>query len=181
MKKFIIIALVALLPVLGTSQSAFDKYEDSENVGSVIINKGLLGIVASMSADENDKETQEFIELAKSIDNIKVFMSEDASASADMAKTMKKYVKSASLEELMKVKDGDTNVMFYIKNGRNSNRVTELLMFVTGIDEKAKGKNGPHFETVLLTMTGDIELSKIGSLTNKMNLPKELKKAKRGK
>lgn len=169
------------MPVLGFSQSVFDKYQDSENVGSLVINKGLLGIVASMSADEQDKETQEFIELAKSIDNIKVFVSEDDSASADMAATMKKYVKSASLEEMMRVKDGDTNVRFYIKNGRNSNRVTELLMFVTGIDDKENREDRPHFETVLLTMTGDIDLSKIGSLTNKMNLPKELKKAKRGK
>ena len=181
MKKVILVLFTAIMPALGFSQSIFDKYQDSENVGSVVINKGLLGIVASMSADDQDKETQEFIELAKSIDNIKVFVSEDASASADMALTMKKYVKTARLEEMMRVKDGDTNVRFYIKNGRNSNRVTELLMFVTGIDEKAKGENGPHFETVLLTMTGDIDLSKIGALTNKMNLPKELKKAKRGK
>ena len=176
MKKVIIILVVGLLPVFGFSQSVFDKYQDSENVGSLEINKGLLGIVASMSADDQDKETQEFIELAKSIDNIKVFVSEDATAAADMAKTMKKYVKSSSLEEMMRVKDGDTNVRFYIKNGRNSDHVTELLMFVTGMDDKVEGKNGKNFETVLLTMTGDIELSKVGALANKMNLPKELKK-----
>ncbi|MDT0607207.1 DUF4252 domain-containing protein [Croceitalea rosinachiae] len=181
MKKYLALILVGLLPFIGISQSIFDKYQDSENVGTVIINKGLLGIVASMSADEQDKETLEFIELAKSIDDIKIFVSEDASASADMAATMKKYVKSASLDEMMRVKDGDTNVRFYIKNGRNSNHVSELLMFVTGIDDKGKKENRPNFETVLLTMTGDIDLNKIGTITNKMNLPKQLKKAKGGK
>lgn len=179
MKKVILVLIVAIVPLVGFSQSVFDKYQDSDNVGSLEINKGLLGIVANMSADQQDKETKEFIELAKSIDNIKVFVSEDASAAADMAKTMKKYVKSSSLEEMMRVKDGDTNVRFYIKNGRNSNHVTELLMFVTGMDDKVKTENGNKFETVLLTMTGDIELSKVGSLVNKMNLPKELKKVEK--
>ncbi len=179
MKKLVIVMLIGVLPALGISQSVFDKYQNSEDVGSVIINKGLLGIVASMSANDQDQETKEFLELAKSIDNISVFVSENTKASADMALTMKKYVKSASLEEMMRVKDGDTNVRFYIKNGRNADRVTELLMFVTGIEDKDTDR--PHFETVLVTMTGDIDLNKIGSLTNKMNLPKELKKAKRGK
>jgi len=77
MKKVILVLVVVLTPVFGFSQAAFFKYENSENVGSVIINKGLLGIVANMSADNQDKETQEFLELAKSIDNIKVFVSED--------------------------------------------------------------------------------------------------------
>ena len=181
MKKLVLLFAMALVPFFGISQDAFDKYENSENVGSVIINKGLLGIVANMSADDKDEETKEFLELAKSIDNIRVFVSEDATASADMSATMKKYVKKASLEELMRVKDGDTNVKFYIKTGRNADRVSELLMFVTGIEED-KGKHGkPHFETVLLTMTGDIDLNKVGSLTHKMNLPKQLKNAKRGK
>lgn len=179
MKKVISVLIGIIVPLVGFSQSVFDKYQDSDNVGSLEINKGLLGIVASMSADEQDEETQEFIDLAKSIDNIKVFVSEDATAAADMAKTMKKYVKSSSLEEMMRVKDGDTNVRFYIKSGKNSDHVTELLMFVTGMDNDKKGKSKGNFETVLLTMTGDIELSKVGALANKMNLPKELKKVEK--
>jgi len=39
--------------------------------------------------------------------------------------------------------------------------------------------NGRKFETVLVSMTGDIDLNKIGEITNKMNLPNDLKKAKR--
>ena len=181
MKKSIIAFALVLSPFFGFSQDVFDKYENSDNVGSVIINKGLLGIVANMSSHDKDEDTKEFLELAKSIDNIRVFVSEDASASADMSATMKKYVKKASLEELMRVKDGDTNVKFYIKTGRNADRVSELLMFVTGIEENKDSSGKPHFETVLLTMTGDIDLNKVGSLTNKMNLPKQLHHAKGGK
>ncbi len=163
-----------MLPLLGFSQKAFEKFENSDKIGSVTINKAMMGIVASMSADEKNKEAQDFIELAKSIDNINVFVSEDAGASAEMNATAKKYIKKASLESLMKVKDDDSHVDFYVKSGKDDDHVSELLMMVTGMDEKAKGSN---IETVLVTMTGDIDLTKVGSLVNKMNLPKDLKKA----
>jgi hypothetical protein len=50
-------------------------------------------------------------------------------------------------------------------------------MLVSGMKNVDIEVNGRKFETVLLSLTGDIDLSKIGSLTRKMNLPDELKKA----
>ena len=55
--------------------------------------------------------------------------------SADMQTTVDKYLRSASQEELMRVKDKDANVKFYIRNGRDSDHVSQLLMFVTGIKD----------------------------------------------
>ncbi|SNZ00588.1 DUF4252 domain-containing protein [Flagellimonas pacifica] len=176
MKKVIIILLAGMLPYLGISQSIFDKFENSDRIGTVTINNGMLKIAATMMADDKDEDTKDFVELAKSINNIKIFLSEDDGAAADMATTMKQYVRSSKLEELMKVKDGDTNLKFYIKQGKNEDRVEELLMFVTGIDDKEHGGNHHNFETVLLTMTGDIDLTKVGSLTKKMKLHKGLEK-----
>lgn len=176
MKKLLIVLLCACAPFLGNSQSIFDKFEDSERIGSVTINNGMLDIAARMMADNNDEESKDFIAIAKSINNIKIFMSEDKGASADMTATMKQYVKSSKLEELMKVRDGDTNLRFYIRKGKDDDHVSELLMFVTGIEEKKNKHSDFHFETVLLTMTGDIDLTKVGSLTKKMNLHKGLNK-----
>ena len=90
---------------------------------------------------------------------------------------MEKYLKSSSLQELMRVKDKDANVKFYIKSGKDEDHVSELLMFVTGIKNGNLEINDRKFETVLLSLTGDIDLNKIGSLTQKMNLPSELNKA----
>jgi len=75
------IAMVVLLSPMALS-AQFEKFEKSDKIGSVTINKGMMGIVASMSADDKNKEAREFIELAKSINEIKVFISEDAKASA---------------------------------------------------------------------------------------------------
>ena len=176
MKKVGLILMALILPYIGISQSIFDKLEDSDRIGSITINNGMLNIAAAMMAHDEDEDTQEFVEIAKSINNIKVFMSEDEGASADMSATMKQYVRSSKLEELMKVKDGDTNVRFYIRNGKDDDHVAELLMFVTGIEDKKGHKHGHNFETVLLTMTGDIDLNKVGSLTKKMKLHKGLHK-----
>lgn len=170
----IFVTVFLILPLLGFSQKAFEKFENSDKIGSVTINKAMMGIVASMSADEKNQEARDFIELAKSIDNIKVFVSEDAGASAEMSTTAKQYIKRASLESLMKVKDDDSHVDFYVKSGKDDDHVSELLMLVSGMDKKAKTGS---FETVLVTMTGDIDLTKVGSLVNKMNLPKDLEKA----
>ena len=42
MKKYILIVALAVLPLCGFSQSIFDKYEDSDAVSSVVINKNMF-------------------------------------------------------------------------------------------------------------------------------------------
>ena len=106
-----------------------------------------------------------------------MFITEDKSIATEMSATVKRYLKSSSLEELMRVKDKDVNVKFYIKEGKKKDHVSELLMFVSGLDNVEMGHNGRKLETVLVSLTGDIDLNKIGSITNKMDLPKELSKA----
>ena len=60
---------------------------------------------------------------------------------------------------------------------KDDNHVKELLMFVNGLKELTKGQditiNGQkrEIETVLLSLTGDIDLRQISKLTNKMNMP----------
>jgi len=179
MRKLSLVVAVALLPVFGFSQSIFDKFEDMDNVGTVVVNKGMIDLAVKFSKMSDDKEAQEFAEVAGGINGIKVFITEDKNVSSSMASTVKKYLKSSSMEELMRVKDKDVNVKFYIKEGRDEDHVGELLMFVSGMKNVDLDVNGRKFETVLVSMTGDIDLNKIGAITNKMNLPDDLKKAER--
>lgn len=179
MKKCIAIGLLLLTPLAGMAQSIFDKYEEMEQVSSVIVNKNMFDLLVKMDVDVDDPEAQEFMDIAQSLTGLKVFITEDTEISRDMQATVDRYLKSASLEELMRVKDKDANVKFYIRNGKDSDHVSELLMFVTGI--KNVEMDDREIETVLLTLTGDIDLTKIGSLTKKMNLPEELEKAEKKK
>ncbi|MEO0526779.1 MAG: DUF4252 domain-containing protein [Bacteroidota bacterium] len=175
MKKYITIIVLAVLPLTGFSQSLFDKYEDLDEVTSVIVNKSMFNLLSKIDVEVDDKEAQDFMDIAKSVNSLKVFTTEDKGIGADMKASVTKYLKTARLEELMRIKDKDANVKFYIKSGKDDDHVSELLMFVTGI--KDIEANGRKFETVLLSLTGDIDLNKINSLTQKMNLPEELNEA----
>lgn len=177
LRTITLVLAIAILPLFGFSQSIFDKYEDMDNVGSVIVNKGMIDLIAKVGAMDEDPEAREFVEMAQGIKGIKVFITEDKGVSADMSATVRKYLKSSKLEELMRVKDKDVNVKFYIKNGKKKDHVSELLMFVSGLKDVDVDMNGRKFETVLVSLTGDIDLNKIGSLTKKMNLPDDLNKA----
>ena len=174
MKKTLIVFVLALLPLAGFSQSLFDKYEDLDNVTSVIVNKSMFNLLSKIEVEVDDPEAKDFMDIAQSVNSLKVFTTEDKAVGADMMASVNKYLKSASLEELMRIKDKDANVKFYIKSGKDDDHVSELLMFITGIDDV--NVNDRKIETVLVSLTGNIDLRKINSLTKRMNLPEELNK-----
>jgi len=179
MKKYIVITVMALLPLAGFSQSVFDKFEDLDDVTTVIVNKSMFNLLAKMDIETDDPEAQEFISIVNSLKSLKVFTTENKKIGDDMKSSVDSYLSSSKMEELMRIKDKDANVKFYIKEGKDADHVSELLMFVTGM--KNVEANGQRFETVILSLTGDIDLNNISSLTKKMNLPEELNEAEKNK
>ena len=175
MKKYILIAVMTVLPLAGFSQSLFDKFEDLDEVTSVVVNKSMFNLLAKIDVEVDDPEAQDFVDIASSLKSLKVFTTENKKIGDDMKASVDSYLKSSKMEELMRVKDKDANVKFYIKEGKDADHVSELLMFVTGM--KNVEADGRKFETVILSLTGDIDLNKISSLTKKMNLPEELNEA----
>ena len=163
MKKLVLIIAVVFTSMTGFSQSVFDKYEDNEEVASVILNQKMFKMLATMGVDIDDPEMKEYAEMASSITGFKVFTTGDEKVSADMKATVNRYLKSSDLEELMRIKDGDQTVNFYVKEGKDDNHVKELLMHITGLKEMTKDSNieingqKREFETVVMTLTGDIE------------------------
>ncbi len=185
MKKLVIITVLLLTPVLTFGQGVFDKFEEIDEVSSFVINQKMFRMLASIDVDMDDPEDQEFLEMAKKITGLKVFTTGDEKVSANMKATVTKYLKSSDLEELMRFKDGDQTIKFYVKEGKDENHVKELLMFMTGLKEMTKGQNieingkKREFETLVLSLTGDIDLRQISKITNKMDVPggEQLKKA----
>ena len=186
-KKVIVLIALIVAPMVSFGQSIFDKYEDMDDVGTVILNQKMFSMLASFDIDLDDAESQNYLEMVKKITGVKVFTTGNEKVSADMNGTVNKYLKSSSLEELMRIKDGNQTVKFYVKEGKDENHVKELLMFVNGLKELTEGQNieingkKREIETVLITITGDIDLREISKLTSSMNLPggDQLKKANR--
>ncbi|WP_228851169.1 DUF4252 domain-containing protein [Aegicerativicinus sediminis] len=177
MKKLLVIAAIVLAPALASSQSIFDKFEDLEEVTSIIVNQKMFTMLAKIDIDTDDPESQEYLNMVKKITGLKVFTTGDEKISKDMGATVNQYLKSNQLAELMRIKDGDQTVQFYVKEGRDDDHVKELLMYVNGLKEITKDQdieiNGKkrEIETVLLSLTGDIDLNQISKITSKMNVP----------
>lgn len=131
----------------------------------------MFQMMASVKVDANDKETQQYLNLMRKLDNLKVFTTSNAKLSADMKLSADKYMKTAGLEELMRVNDSGKNVRIWVKSGSTNSQVKELLMFI----EDGSKQN----ETVLMSLTGDFDLNEISVLTDKMKIPggDDLKKA----
>jgi uncharacterized lipoprotein YajG len=175
MKKFILTILVILVSNTFFAQTAFDKYDGLDGVTAIVVNKKMFQMMSSVKVDANDKETQQYLSLMKKLDNLKVFTTTSSKLSADMQSTADKYVKTAGLEELMRVNDSGKNVRILVKSGSTGSQVKELLMFIEGSNKQN--------ETVLMSLTGSFDLSEIAILTDKMKIPggDDLKKATKGK
>ena len=184
-KKTILIAVLMLSTLTSFSQTAIDKLEEKENITSFILNQKMFRMLATMGMNVEDSEGKEYVEMVNKITGLKVFTSGDETASKSMTSTVASYLKSSKLEELMRFKDGDKTVKFYVREGKDENHVKELLMFMTGLNEIANGEgvsiNGTDikFETVVISLTGEIDLRQISKITSQMDIPggEQLKKA----
>jgi hypothetical protein len=170
MRKLLFSIVLMLSATTFFAQSVFDKFEDQD--GTVIVNKKMFSLLSKMEV--NDKQEQEYVNLIKKLDNLKVFVTQSDKKSDEMKAVFDKYIKTASLEELMRVNEKGKSVKIFVKSGATNSQIKELLMFVEGIGQE---------ETVLMSLTGDFDLEELSVLTDKMNLPggDDLKKASKGK
>ncbi|KAF2518466.1 DUF4252 domain-containing protein [Flavobacterium salilacus subsp. salilacus] len=162
MKKILIAFVLLLMPSLFFAQSAFDKFDGKDGVTAIIVSKKMFELMGNVEMDKNNKDAQQYFDLIKKLDNLKIFTTSDGKAIADMKTTVAAYLKKYPLEELMRVNDSGKIIKIYVKSGSTSSQVKELLMFIEG---------GGKDETVLMTLTGNFDLSEITILTDKMNLP----------
>lgn len=164
MKKFIITLLLAVLPslIFAQTNSAFDKFE-KDGVDAVVVNKKMFELMGNVKMDPKDKSAQQYLNLIKKLDNLKVFSTTNNKIVTDMKSTVDGYLKKYPLEELMRINEGGRAIKIYVKSGATSSQVKELLMFVEG--------GGPKDSSVLMSLTGNFDLSEISFLTDYMKLP----------
>jgi len=62
----------------------------------------------------------------------------------------------------MRVKDDDSRVKIYVKTTKNKDYVSEVLMFVKGIEKKTK----ENVDSVIISLTGNIDVNKIAEITD---------------
>jgi hypothetical protein len=174
-KKFLITLVFVSVSSPFFAQSVFDKFDGQDDVSSIVVNKKMFELMSKVKVDASDKETQQYMNLIKKLDNLKVFTTSSLRATSEMKSAADKYVKTAGLEELMRVNDSGKNIKILVKSGATDSQIKELLMFI----EAGNSTN----QTVLMSLTGNFDLNEISILTDKMRIPggEELKKATKGK
>ncbi|MBQ4821742.1 DUF4252 domain-containing protein [Aquimarina sp. MMG016] len=176
MKKLVIVLVFAVLPYISSAQNNFDKYENMKDVSSVVVTSKMFKLLSKIDIESNDKEVQEYMNLVEKIKNIKVFATDNDEVGQQMRADVAKYLKSSTLDELMRVNSDGKNVKFYSKPGKDDDHVSELFMFLDGVQEKGDGP-----DTVVLTITGDIDLKQVSKIADHLNVPggEELKNVKK--
>ncbi|RTY68347.1 DUF4252 domain-containing protein [Flavobacterium sp. GSP27] len=173
-KKCLITLVFLVISSPFFAQAVFDKFDGQDDVTSIIVNKKMFDLMSKVKVDASDKETQQYLSLIKKLDNLKVFTTKSTRAEGEMKAAAEKYIKTAGLEELMRVNENGRNIKILVKSGTSDSQIRELLMFIEG----AKNE-----DTVLMSLTGNFDLNEISVLTDKMRIPggDDLKKATKGR
>ena len=165
-----IILLSLLMTSIVWGQDVFEKYEYNDNVTYFSISPKMFQMLAKLSIETNDPQADQLLSMVKKIKTFKVITTENEEVGEDINEWAIKYIKARKLEELMRVRDKEAYVDFYVKSD-NDNSVSELIMFVTEIKEAHIKLGNRSPETVLLYLNGEIDLEQISKLVNQMNLP----------
>lgn len=170
MKKLTFAILALLLPFLSGAQN-FDKYENMKDVDAVVITSKMFKLLTKIDLNADDPETQAYIDLIENLQEMRVFSSTQENVRKQMSADVSSYVKKGGLEELMRVTEDGKTVKFYYKPGKNDDYVSQLFMFMEG-REKSKPVS------VILNISGEINLNQISKLANDFKIPggDELKK-----
>lgn len=175
MKKIVFFVIAGLISTMGYSQS-FEKYDSMKEVDAVVMTSKMFKLLSKVDLSANDPEAQQYLNLIENLKEIRVYSSHQPNVRSQMATDVSSYLKGGTLDELMRVSEDGNNIKFYSKPGRNDNFVSELFMFMEG---KKDGKP----VSVIMSITGDLDLSKISKLTSDLKVPgsEELKNVNKNK
>ena len=167
MKKIIVIIAFIVAPVFTYAQSIFDTLEDMDGVDMVIVTKDafeLLNKFKPKSADVKDNEVMQAFEMINDLNEFKMFSTDNLDIAVKMEKMVNSEIKRSNLTQLMRIKQDDSRIKIYVKATKNKNYVSEVLMFVKGIDKQTKGMS----EAMVMSLTGNIDINKMSEFTDKI-------------
>ena len=160
----LVIVLLILTANLQAQSSIFDKFEDYDDVTTVVVTQKAFQMLKKISDDS--QEGKEFNNLVSGLKDLKVFTTEKESIAQEMKSTFSNYIRKSKLSELMRVKDKDANVKIYVREGRDQDHVSEFVMLVDQFHTHASDK-----QMIIISLTGDIDLNNISKITDKMHIP----------
>ncbi|WP_321518887.1 DUF4252 domain-containing protein [uncultured Bacteroides sp.] len=148
LKHLLFAILMCCASMVFAQNKLVEKFGDMDGVTSVFISKSMLQMMPNMKTEGIDIGG-----VAGKLESILILTSEKAAISNMMKSEIPHFANDKRYEELMRVKDENSRVTFYIKKKSNG-KIGELVMLV---DE--------HPEFVYIQMMGDMTLQDIQKIT----------------
>lgn len=167
MKKIVFILTLMVAPMLTNAQSLFDSLEDMDGVDMVVVTKDAFQLLKKFqpkNVKSDDNEVIQAFEMINDLNEFKMFSTDNIDIASKMEKMVNSAIKGKKLTELVRIKEDDSRVKIYVKATSNKDYVSEVLMFVKGIDKKTKGMS----EAMVMSLTGNIDVNKMSEFTDKM-------------
>ncbi|MGY8909059.1 MAG: DUF4252 domain-containing protein [Flavobacteriales bacterium] len=167
MKKIIILIAFIVAPMFANAQSIFDSLEDMDGVDMVIVTKDafeLLNKFKSKDIKSDGNEVMQAFEIINDLKEFKMFSTNNLEIASKMEKMVNSSIKNSNLTQLMRIKQDDSRIKIYVKATKNKDYVSEVLMFIKGIDKESKGVS----EAMVMSLTGNIDINKMSDFTDKI-------------
>ena len=163
MNKIILLIALTVTSMVTNAQSFFDSLEDMDGVDMVVVNKDMFELLSKFGPDKmKDNEAMQIFTMIKDLKNLKVFSTDDAIIADKMETMANSAIKKHNLTELMRIKEDDSRVKIYVKSTKNKEYVSEVLMFIKGIDKQTKGIS----KSMIVSLTGNIDINKLSALAD---------------
>jgi len=135
-------------------EAYFEAHEEDEDFTIVHISSKMFGMIAKLPSEEMDDEVRDVI---RDLKGLRIMTTEENTM--EHYKALSKNLNFSEYEELMRVKDEDTNVRILIKEDSATERINELLLLVGGEEEFA-----------LISFIGKIDINKIAQLSGTIEI-----------
>ncbi len=167
MKKIVILMAFIVAPIATSAQSLFDSLEDMDGVDMVVVTKDAFQLLKKFQPKDvksDDNEVIQAFEMIGDLKELKMFSTNDLDIASTIENMVNTSIKSKKLTQLMRIKEDGSRVKIYVKATSNKDYVSEVLMFVKGIDKQTKGVS----EAIVLSLTGNIDINKMSEYTDKI-------------
>ena len=163
MKKIMVLIAFIVAPMVTSAQSLFDTLEDLEGVDMVVISKDAFELLSKFSPEKfKDSEEMKVFEMINDLKEFKMFSTQDKGIANKMETLVSSSINKQKLTQLMRIKEENTQIKIYVKSTKNKDFVSEVLMFIKGIDKKTNGMS----EAMLISLTGNIDINKMSDLAD---------------
>ena len=163
MKKIILLIALTVTSMVTSAQSFFDALEDMDGVDMVVVNKDMFELLSKFNPDKmKDNKAMQIFAMINDLKSFKRFSTDDSFIADKMEIMINTAIKKHNLTELMRIKEDDSRIKIYVKATKNKEYVSEVLMFIKGIDKQTKGIS----KSMIMSLTGVIDITKMSDLAD---------------